>query len=176
MLYCRWPKAKARGCTALVHCSCSNSEQCAFIIKLKIKYTMKRNHPKQYRKCKHAMSVPRKIKIRYPSATQRTTPLGSYSYVGQFAKIGFTNGYANCELPTQSASAALLSCAGELLFLIRRSEQLAAKWGANVRIQMVCELVRIANYQHSRNLTYLVCQKQVRVGDTRLGRHERAHA
>ena len=33
--------------------------------------------------------------------------------------------------------------------LNRRSEQLAAKWGANVRIQMVCELVRIANYQHS---------------------------
>ena len=48
-------------------------------------------------------------------------------------------------ITTQSASAAQ-RCAGELL--IRRSEQLAAKWGANVRIQMVCELVRIANYQH----------------------------
>ena len=33
-------------------------------------------------------------------------------------------------------------CAGELP--IRRSEQLAANWGSNWRIQMVCELVRIA--------------------------------
>ena len=77
-------------------------------------------------------------------------------YVGKFAKIGFANGFANaritddCELvriANYQHRAPAQRCSGELL--IRRSEQLAAKWGANVRIQMVCELVRIANYQHS---------------------------
>ena len=64
-------------------------------------------------------------------------------YVGRFAKIGFANGGANaritddCELVRIAnyqyrAPAQRYRYAGGLLF--RRSEQLAAKWGANVRI------------------------------------------
>ena len=71
-----------------------------------------------------------------------------------------------CELRitiTERHRSAALRCAGELL--IRRSEQLAAKWGANVRIHMVCELVRIANYQHSEQVTN---QQQSRCGLTPL--------